>query len=123
MTFTKTSVLQLVHIIAPRQNVKPRLIIKGLVGFWVVFAIFSLAFQCGLQHPWVYTPQRCNNGGLVYAVVGLNIMTDIYLSVVFIPTIRGLRMKESARITLASLFLSRLLYVILPTSNRLDCIC
>jgi hypothetical protein len=90
------------------------------VGFWAVFAILSLAFQCGLPHPWVYTAQKCNSGGVVYAVVGLNIISDLYLSVFFIPTIWSLETEAFARITLASLFLSKLLYVIIAALNCLE---
>jgi hypothetical protein len=113
LTCAKLSIIQLVRLLTPKQNTKSHWIITILVGFWAVFAILSLAFQCGLPHPWVYTAQKCNSGGVVYAVVGLNIVSDLYLSVFFIPTIWSLQTEVFARITLASLFLSKLLYVII----------
>ena len=31
----------------------------GLVIGWAIFSVFTIAFQCNLRDPWVYSPGRC----------------------------------------------------------------
>jgi hypothetical protein len=84
-----------------------------IIGGWTIFAILSVAFQCTSQLPksWLYEPTRCYQGGLEYAVVALNLVTDAYLAIFFIPTVWALHMHVSKRVLVAGLFLSRLLSV------------
>lgn len=111
MTCAKLSVVQLVRSLDPHSNVKSRLTFLGTVCIWAVFAIFASAFQCGLPGPWIYTPEKCLNGGLIYAVDALNVLTDGYLAIFFVPTVWRLKAELSTRITVMLLFLSRLLSV------------
>jgi hypothetical protein len=84
------------------------------VGFivlvWTVFSVLALAFQCGLQQPWVYTADRClGRGALWYPVVLLNLLTDLVIATLFIPVIRTLQMDLSRQLKIGSMFGSRIL--------------
>ena len=61
--------------------------------------------------PWLYTAEQCHDGALVYIVIALNMLSDLYLAIFFIPTVWSLQMDRSARATVTGFFGSRILYV------------
>jgi len=111
MSFAKLSVVGLVRRLDPYGSRKSQRFIAGTVVFWTLFAIFSLAFQCGLPSPWLYVPSQCHDGAFEYIVVVLNVLSDLYLAIFFIPTVWSLQMDRSARATVTGFFGSRVLYV------------
>lgn len=109
MTCAKASVVHFVGLLAPHYLCKSRIIIAVAVGLWATFSVLALALQCGTGRPWVFHLQRCSNGGLMYAVTVLNMLTDLYLALFFIPTIWALQMSFRLRFDVFVLFGSRLL--------------
>ena len=111
MAFAKLSVVLLSDRVAPRET-HARKAMLALVGFWALFAILAIAFQCGLPEPWVFAPQHCTTkGALYYPIIILNILTDTLLTVWILPTVWKLLMDTSTRITVMCLFGSRFMYV------------
>lgn len=86
---------------------RPCFIASIAVLVWTVFSFFALVFQCGANHPWVYAPQKCA-GGIWYAVVVLNVISDAVLSVFFAPTLWKLQTSRSQRLKVISLFAIRI---------------
>ncbi|KAK3650388.1 hypothetical protein LTR56_006367 [Elasticomyces elasticus] len=109
MAFAKACVLAFGHALDSHQNPKVQSTLAASILAWALFALFSSAFQCGLPEPWVYTPWRCHHGGLVYAVLALNILTDACLAVLLVPTVWRLQMKRTLRISVCVFFASRIL--------------
>jgi len=82
----------------------------SLAAIWVMFSVFSLAFQCSSSEPWVFQPSHCSTHGyLQYAVIVLNMLTDTMLSFGVLPTVWRLQMQKSTRMLLVCLFASRIL--------------
>ena len=91
------------------------LIACTVIGIWTVFSVFAVAFQCGATRPWVYTPSRCAGQGAVwYPIIIINILTDCALAFLFAPIAWKLQMPLRQRVTVASLFSARILYVRRP---------
>jgi hypothetical protein len=60
LALSKISTILLVWKLTPSKSLRRSCtIIAGIVLGWSIFAVFSLAFQCGLSRPWVYSPERC----------------------------------------------------------------
>ena len=116
MAFAKTSVIQLIMRLSQRRSRihKACHILSGFVVLWTVFSILSLALQCRIPNPWVYTPQRCvGSGALWYPIIVLNLLTDAVLAFLFAPVLWRLKMSRKHRLTITSLFSARLMYVAL----------
>lgn len=84
-------------------------VLFGMIGFWLVYSMLTFGFQCGVPMPATYSPANCGNGGPLFSIIGLNIVSDIVLAVWFFPTLRTLNMDMEARMTVATLFGARLL--------------
>lgn len=120
MTFAKLSVIWLVRRIpGDRSMRKPCFIASIGVALWTVFSIFALLFQCGVKLPWVYTPKKCT-GGVWYAVVLLNLLSDAVLSFFFAPTLWKLQTSRSQRLKVISLFAIRITYSPFPILHNLS---
>lgn len=78
---------------------------------FAIFAVFATAFQCSGNAPryWIITPHGCRNGGLEYAVVVFNMITDVWLAVVALPTLWQLQTVMSRRLRAMALLGARLL--------------
>lgn len=109
--------ISVVHLIMRLSQRRSRLytachIVSGAIAFWTVFSILSLALQCKLPRPWVYSPQKCAGAGaLWYPVVVLNLLTDAVLAFLFAPVLWRLKMSRKQRLTITSLFSIRIGYV------------
>lgn len=103
---TFVSVIARVDKRRPTQQICYSILVLSLA--WTLFALFTIAFQCGLPHPWVFSRKRCTAGGnLYYPVIVLNILTDAFLALFFLPVIWRLRMDKSERWKVIVLFGSR----------------
>jgi hypothetical protein len=106
----KLSVLQVVHKLeAADEDFRRRWIERSAIVLWAIFSILALAFQCSIAAPWIYTPQGCNHGGLVYTVASLNVLTELYLAIVFVPKVWKLQIWLSSRWMVTGLLMARLL--------------
>ncbi|KAF2503218.1 hypothetical protein BU16DRAFT_588866 [Lophium mytilinum] len=84
-------------------------IIHGLTVFWILFSVFTVAFQCGFPSPWVFSKSKCTAGGnLYYIVIVLNIITDAIISTFFLPVVWKLQMSKRERTNVSTIFASRL---------------
>jgi hypothetical protein len=79
------------------------------VGAWAVFSLFASIFQCSLPNPWRGPLDSCpTREGLWSTVIILNIISDFILAVYIIPGVWKLNMAKSMRLTVLSLFASRI---------------
>ena len=93
------------------------LYIKIVVGLWTLFSVLAIGLQCGVTAPWVFDRDRCvARGSLYYVVIALNIATDAFLAVFFIPGVLKLQMSKTLHFVISSLFAVRLMYVLAPTN-------
>jgi hypothetical protein len=104
MAFAKWSVIELVREIS---GSKPYLITSIVVVGWSVLSFFALVFQCGIDHPWIYTSQKCT-GEIWYGVVVFNVMSDAVLAFFFAPALWKLQGKRSEYLRVIALFAVRL---------------
>jgi hypothetical protein len=110
MTFAKLAVVWLVKRIPGDRSMQlPCLIASIGILTWTVFSLLAFLFECGAHLPWVYTPQKCA-GGIWYAVVTLNILSDAVLSFFFAPTLWKLQTSRPQRLKVIILFAVRILY-------------
>jgi hypothetical protein len=77
---------------------------------WTIFTVLALALQCDAPR-YLYRAEACLNGTLWYPVILLNFFSDFGISLMFAPTVWHLQMGLSQRVSVASLFLVRLLWV------------
>jgi hypothetical protein len=115
MTFSKASVALLLRRLSVYHSsyFHSSIPIVG-VGIWAVFSLFALIFQCDLPDPWRVTSPQCHaRVGLISAVVISNVVTDFILAVYIIPGVWKLSMKQNVRLTVVSLFATRLVVCIL----------
>jgi hypothetical protein len=114
MAAAKTSVIHLIMRLSQRRS---RLytachIVRGVIAFWAAFSVLSIALQCKMPRPWVYSPERCAGAGaLWYPIVVLNLLTDAVLAFLFAPVLWRLKMSRKQRLTITSLFSIRIGYV------------
>lgn len=60
LAFSKMSTILLVWKLTPSKNLRRSCTVTvGIVVGWSIFAALSIAFQCGLPDPWLYSPERC----------------------------------------------------------------
>lgn len=84
-------------------------IVHAMCLTWVLFSIFTISFQCGLPKPWTFNENRCVAGGkLYYVIILINIITDATIALFFLPVVWKLQMARDGRITIMSVFASRL---------------
>jgi hypothetical protein len=108
MAAAKTSIVVLSDRVAPRKPLQYYTML-GLIAVWTVFAIFGTAFQCSLPRPWIVAPSTCpRHADLQYAIIVFNIVSDALLAVWIWPTLWRLLMDTSRRLTVITLFGSRL---------------
>lgn len=89
---------------------KSSFLLKIVIGIWILFSLFTIAFQCGIPRPWEFTSAECAaDGKLYYLIVAGDIATDGVLACYFIPVIWKLQMTRSLKILVSSLFTLRLL--------------
>jgi len=99
----------MVERIAFDQSTKKSNLPKISIGIWVLFSVLTIAFQCGIPQPWVFTSAKCAaHGKLYYGVVGGDIVTDGVLACYFIPIIWKLQMTCALKISVSFLFALRL---------------
>lgn len=110
MTFAKLSVLLLFRrIMSNTRAFQSFLTVAIMIGLYCVFGIFATAFQCGVHRPWVLIPSTCpTHGDMRYAIIALDILTDIMLAVWILPSLWKLNMGQSSRLVVMSLFAARL---------------
>ncbi len=93
-----------------RSTKKSSLYLKIVVGIWVLFSFLTIAFQCGVPQPWVFTRAKCAaDGKLYYGVVVGNIVTDGVLACYFIPIVWKLQMTRALKSLISFLFGLRLM--------------
>ncbi|KAF1970897.1 hypothetical protein BU23DRAFT_600631 [Bimuria novae-zelandiae CBS 107.79] len=116
----KVSFLQLCERVAPRKP-KEYNIVFSMVTFWGVFAMFAIAFQCGLPKPWMFDPSNCVTKGIMYyPVIIMNILTDIVLGTWILPTLWHLLMDQDRRVIVIVLFGSRLIVACVATAQLIS---
>jgi hypothetical protein len=114
MALAKSSVLQLQRRLCALQptsryiKVMHRTLASAIV-LWTLFGVLALAFQCGTQSPYIYTPDKCSNGVLWYPVTILNAVTDAALAFSFSPIILTLVAKTQTKAKVMILLGARLL--------------
>jgi hypothetical protein len=60
LALSKISTILLVWKLTPSKSLRRSCAVTaGIVVGWLIFALLSIAFQCGLPNPWLYSPERC----------------------------------------------------------------
>lgn len=114
MAAAKISVIRLIMRLSQRRSKLYTAchIVSGIIAFWTAFSVLSIALQCKMPRPWVYSPERCAGAGaLWYPIVVLNMLTDAILAFLFAPVLWRLKMSREQRLTITSLFSIRIGYV------------
>lgn len=111
MTFAKMSVLLLFRrIMSNTRAVQSFIILSVLIGVYFLFSIFATAFQCGAHQPWILYPSTCpTHGDVRYAVIGLNMATDVMLALWILPSLWKLNMSQANRVVVMTLFGARII--------------
>ncbi|KAK5759966.1 hypothetical protein LTS12_009862 [Elasticomyces elasticus] len=109
-TLAKCAVVLMVERIASELSTKKlSLALKAVIGIWTVFSIFTIAFQCGVPRPWEFTHDKCAaHGKLYYVIIAGDMATDGVLACYIIPTVVELQMSRYLKISVSSLFMTRL---------------
>lgn len=112
MTLAKCSILLLFRRLMSQSNLLVAFAtLSSSIGVYFLFSIFATAFQCGLPHPWSLEPATCpTHGRILYAVIGMNMVTDGLLAVWIIPSIWNLQMERGPLHVVMSLFAARFVY-------------
>ncbi|KAJ5792529.1 uncharacterized protein N7503_008507 [Penicillium pulvis] len=110
MVLSKMSTILLVWKLTPSQSLRRSCVITaGIVVGWSIFAVLSIAFQCGLPDPWLYSPNRCaGEGALLYPIVVFNILTEVILVVQPFMMMRNVQMAWDKRVKILCSFSSRI---------------
>lgn len=107
----KLSVCFLYERLVPRQDKKGIRILIGVVGAWIVFAVFATAFQCGVSVSWA---RQCSTEGYVlFPIVATNFLTDAILGGWMLPRIWNLQANLRDRLLPCMLMGSRFLVCVL----------
>ena len=115
MLSTKVAFALLLDRVAPMDRWAKVITLSAVA--WAVFSLFALAFQCPLPHPWVFEPAKCpTHGKLLYAIVSLNALTDVALSLWIVPIAWHLRIDRAGRGLVIILFGLKTMY-------ELDSVC
>jgi hypothetical protein len=115
ITFTKCSIIASYIRIFQHDHVRRVSYAIGIivVAFWICY-IFAICFTCiPIQALWDYTiPRKCVNiTAFFYVAAGINILTDLSLCILPLPTLWSLRLPFPQRVTVCLLFSMGLLYV------------
>ena len=116
MFFAKISLVRLVYRIASARAIsKGKLFYLQLsIGLWVLFSVPAIAFQCGMPHPWLYSPSRCfGSGSLWYPTLIFNVLTDAWLAVCIWTALPDMSVSAKDRQVMLGLFSSRFVVCIL----------
>jgi hypothetical protein len=104
MIFAKAAYMLLSDRILPRDS-KIKKATMVAIAAWGIFALFTLAFQCPVPHSWVFQPAQCaTHGRLFYAIISLNLLTDLILASLIIPVVWETRMALRDRVLVVILF-------------------
>jgi hypothetical protein len=106
MSAAKLSSAFLIERVAP-QSRKAKASLFALLGTWSVFAIFAMAFRCGVSETWASELRRCSNTGSLVAVIVSNMVTDFVLAIWLFPTLVTISLDKDKRFTAMVLFGSR----------------
>ncbi|CAI7631847.1 unnamed protein product [Penicillium manginii] len=119
LTLSKLSTTLLVWRLTPNKSLRRNCaIISGVVVAWSVFAVLSIAFQCELPYPWLYSPDRCaGQGALLYPIAIFNILTEIAIVVLPFIMMHNVQMVWHKRVKVLSSFTSRLSIAILGIAH------
>lgn len=111
MAFSKASVSLLLRRLSVYQSSPCHSSVPVVaVGIYTIFSFFTSIFQCGLPSPWRVDVESCPyREGLWITTISLNILSDAILSVYVIPGIWKLNMAKAVRLTVVSLFMSRVI--------------
>ncbi|KAH7084428.1 hypothetical protein FB567DRAFT_604277 [Paraphoma chrysanthemicola] len=106
MTAAKLSSAFLIERVAP-QSRKAKTYLFALLCIYGVFALFALAFRCGLSTSWASQTHRCKNTGPLIAAIVFNMVTDLLLASWLFPTLLSISLDKEKRFTAMLLFGSR----------------
>ena len=109
MAFAKMSVVAFIRLLNPHQDKSLRIIETVAISVWALFSLFAISFQCDLPRSWIFTTESCANGALLYVVVSTNLLTDLYLAVIFTPVAAALEMSSPKRVEVMAYFGCRIL--------------
>ncbi|MBE7180516.1 MAG: hypothetical protein INR71_04765 [Terriglobus roseus] len=111
MTFAKFSILLLFRrIMSATRAVQAFITLSVLIGIYFVFSIFATSFQCGATRAWIVMPDTCStHGDIAYAVIAMNMLTDMMLAIWILPSLWKLQMGVGSRIVVMSLFGARII--------------
>lgn len=83
-----------------------------VAGLWGIICLLLLAFQCpkpAWEHMGLAAPACPNGGAMQYAVIGLNMATDIWLALSPLPLIWALKMPNDRKFRIMLLLSLRLM--------------
>lgn len=131
LALSKISTILLVWKLTPSQSLRRSCAVTaGIVCGWSVLAVLSIAFQCGLPDPWLYSPNRCagevsvhqgvrlqltvssnfNQGALLYPIAVFNILTEVIIVIQPFMMMRNVQMAWDKRVKILCSFSSRIRY-------------
>lgn len=107
----KGSAAAVVHQVVGIVHKRLRYSLLTTTVVYVVFTIFASTFQCSGSAPryWLYTPRACGSGALTYAMVLLNMITDLWLSIAALPIIWQVQTTKPRRLRVMALLGARIL--------------
>lgn len=74
MALSKISTILLIWKLTPSKSLRRSCVVTaGIVVGWSIFAVLSIAFQCDLPDPWLYSPERCAGEVSIYHGTGLQL--------------------------------------------------
>lgn len=120
MFLAKLSLIRTVYRFAPRSGItKSRLMLLQIsIYIWVLFGVFSIAFQCGTPMPWLYLPSRCTgSGALWYPTLIWSSITDGWLAVCAWPALPDMQLSPRQRQISMGLTGSRFLVCVLGVAQ------
>jgi hypothetical protein len=92
------------------------MVLLASIGFWVAFALFGTAFECGGVVHWGADCSAAG-GGIKFAIIATNFITDAMLAVWMVPTMWGLQARFKDRILPILLMGSRVLVCMLQIAE------
>jgi hypothetical protein len=111
----KLSVVYLYERLVPRQDKRGIRLLMIIIGVWIMIALFSTAFACGVSIDYA---DSCPSGGWVDVIVLiLNFLTDLMLAVWMIPRLWKLQARVEDRVLPIMLMGSRVLVCVLQIAQ------
>ncbi|KAJ5645232.1 hypothetical protein N7507_011243 [Penicillium longicatenatum] len=110
LALSKMSTILLVWKLTPSQSLRRSCAFTaGIVVAWSIFAVSSIAFQCGLPDPWLYSPKQCAGDGVFFYLIAVfNVLTEIIIVVLPFMMMRNVQMNWHKRVKILCSFSSRL---------------